>query len=285
MRKILVFVLLLASAVHAADLQVMDLQYVNGRLVANIFNQAPDGIEDDILVRFYDNGAEIGSRTYTDVLPRYSVFSVYIDYIPAAGMHDFKAVVDPAAAIAESNDGNNDRSITYEQKLDLEPRAAQPEGQEPVAPAAVQPIVLDTPTTTYVLSIVVIVLAVLLALRLLHIRGYLKKHEKKEPKRVEHEKKRSMAFPRISRNSQPSAAKEHSVASALRMQPGSGVKLRAKLIFNGQAGGDYTYFVKDATGEAVGVSSHRYGEKEYDLECVVETVMKSEKVLRIKSAG
>ena len=275
MKKIIVFVLLLASAVHAVDLQVMDLQYVNGRLVANIFNQAPDGIEDDILVRFYDNGAEIGSRTYTDALPRYSVFSVYIDYTPSAGVHDFKAAVDPAAAITESNDGNNEKNIQYEQKLDLQPRNVTPEAQKAAPPAVVQPVVLDTSSTTYMLIIVVIVLAILLALRLLHTKGFLKKRAKGEPKRVVKENK----LPK------PSPGNYTNVAGAMKMSPGSSIKLRARLIFNGAAGGEYTYFVKDGSGEAVGVSSRKYGEKEYDIECTVESLMKTEKVLRIKSAG
>ncbi|MDI6721264.1 MAG: CARDB domain-containing protein, partial [Candidatus Aenigmarchaeota archaeon] len=100
--------LMLASASFAIpDLKVLDLQYAsNGRLVVNIFNQAPEKIESNITVKFYDNGREIGTVIYTDPLPRYSVFSAYVDYPLSKGLHAFRAVVDPDNLIAERNDDN-----------------------------------------------------------------------------------------------------------------------------------------------------------------------------------
>ncbi|MBI2173514.1 MAG: hypothetical protein HYT73_04915 [Candidatus Aenigmarchaeota archaeon] len=265
-------ILILAVPSLAVDLQVLDLQYTGGRLVANVFNQAPDGTEDGILVRFYDNGREIGSKLYTDPLPRYSVFSVYMDYTPPAGLHDFMAVADPDNAIAESKDDNNDKIISFEQKLDTTPRNVTPEvsqqqepPSQPVAPITFPEIRVDGGTMPFMAALLAVLL-ILLAARLLQKRGKL---------RISLPKKKS-------EKAEEKTGRHSSVADALKLGPGTTVQLRARLSYNGVVGGEHTYFIRDAGAEAVGVSEKKLPEKECTLTCSVESFMKTDKILRIK---
>lgn len=313
-------IMLLASAAYAADLQVLELQYTaGGRLVANIFNQAPDIIDGDITVKLYDNGNEISSQTYTDPLPRYSVFSVYTDYSPTAGTHEFKAVVDGENTIKETNDGNNEKSISFEQKLDMTPRNATPEpkkqedaSETPAETGASMPS-LNADQLTMVLLSVVLALGALLAIRMLHIRRKIRKEGKSsapasptEPKRrgifskkeasglknmAEFwERKRGLKiFQRAKKDlavvGSPKIPSYSSVKQAMAMKPGSSARLDAKLTFNGKVGDDYTYFVSDGSGESVGISKEKLPDGRRAIDCTVESFMKDDKVLRIRSAG
>ncbi len=269
-----IIVLLAASAVHAVDLQILDLQYTGGRLVANVFNQAPDGTEDDILVRFYDNGREIGSKLYTDPLPRYSVFSVYMDYTPSVGLHEFRSAADPDNSIGETAEDNNDKTISFEQKLDTTPRNVTPEPRQQQEPQSQSDTPITFPSmqvdggTMPFMAALLAVLLILLAIRILHKRGRLR-----------------ISFPK-KKAEKPSenTGRYSSVADALKLGPGTTVKLRAKLSYNGVVGGEHTYFVRDAGYEAVGVSSKKLPEKECMITCVVESFMKTDKILRIKDA-
>jgi hypothetical protein len=282
MKKFIIAVLLLASAGFALpDLQVLDLQYTNSRLVANIFNQAPDGVNQSIKVSFYDNGREIGSRLYTDALPRYSIFSVYMEYIPEKGVHDFKAAVDPENSVAERSDTNNEKSISYEQKTDTVPRnVSASEGEKP--PAAIPDKIDMRPPENNITAIAVALAAVfiiLLAIRLMQVRGKFRLNEKVDGS-LKKELKEELAPP--PRKGISGTKGISSVKSALRLASGSIVRIKARLVFNGKVGDEYTYFIRDGSGETVGVSDKKYDEKEYEIECAVESFMKDDKVLRIR---
>ena len=248
------------------DLQVMDLQYKNSRLVANIFNQAPDGLTDPITVKFYDNGDEIGSTTYTTPLSRYSIFSTYIDYLPSVGSHEFTAVVDPDNIIIERKDTNNDKTTSYERIEDLQPRSAVPDIEQP-KPQEVP----EDKNTVFVYLAAVMILTAILASRLLKGRtGFLHRRAGKEkPKKAAQKKEK---------------AHTTDVASSIRLNPCSIVRLRAALLFSKNIGDDYTYFVKDKSAEAVGVCDKKYTDGEYELECMVESFMKTDRILRIRDA-
>ncbi|MBI2579545.1 MAG: hypothetical protein HYW27_01450 [Candidatus Aenigmarchaeota archaeon] len=315
-------ILIFAVPSLAADLQVLDLQYTAaGRLVANIFNQAADGIEDDITVKFYDNGNEIGIQTYTDPLPRYSVFSVYVDYIPAVGLHEFRALADPGNMIAESKEDNNGKSISFEQKIDNAPRNATPEPKKEeiteetklTETTGIQAPRITSGEVTMLLLGVVAVLVLLLLVRMLHIRGRIRmpktedggkgkrlmpfgktesgklaegwkwRSGKKEDAGQEKGGKGFGVFSR-GKNKPEKTSSRAGVKMAMAMKAGSSARLNARLTFNGKVGDDYTYFLKDESGETVGISKEKLPDGQQVIECVVENFMKDDKVLRIRSA-
>ncbi len=125
MRNIRKFILCLTVVLFSTqcfalpDLQVRGLVYSNatGRLVAEIFNQADEHLDDDILVYFYDGGKKIGQRLYTERLHRYSIVSLYINYDIGQYDHTFKAVVDPLDSVEERNEANNEKTLFVKGKI------------------------------------------------------------------------------------------------------------------------------------------------------------------------
>lgn len=137
------FVLLLVVASGASfalpDLQMRNLEYSEstGRLVATIYNGAKDAVNGSTVVNFYDNGNYIGKYVYSEIIPRYSIVSVYINYRPPEGNHSFSAVVNPENTIEERTASNNQKNVGMENSLNNEPQPVlptQPEKSEETAP-------------------------------------------------------------------------------------------------------------------------------------------------------
>ena len=103
------------------DLQVRSLVYsdATGRIVAEIFNQANEHLDDDILVYFYDGKQKIGERLYTERLHRYSIVSLYINYDIGQSDHTLRAVVDPLNAIKERSESNNEKTLFVKGKAPI----------------------------------------------------------------------------------------------------------------------------------------------------------------------
>ncbi len=127
------FSVMLSSVVFALpDLQLRSLEYSEstGRLVATIYNQAQDAVNGSTVVDFYDNGKFIGQYVYSEIIPRYSIVSVYINYRPPEGSHAFSAIANPNNTIEERTASNNRKEIAMESVLNAEPQNVMPSEPE-----------------------------------------------------------------------------------------------------------------------------------------------------------
>jgi len=129
---LLLFLSVVSFAHALPDLQVWSLEYSSetGRLVANIYNQAPDPAEGGFAVRFYDNDTYIGEYYYGKTLPRYSIVAVYVKPVLSEGMHTFRAVADANNTIPEQIEGNNEKTLAMNYEIDRTPSAAVPIAQK-----------------------------------------------------------------------------------------------------------------------------------------------------------
>lgn len=128
-----VFSFALSSIAFALpDLQLRNLEYSEstGRLVATIYNQAKDAVNGSTVVDFYDNGKFIGQYVYSEIIPRYSIVSVYINYRPPEGSHAFSAIVNPNNTIEERTASNNQKELMMESRLNAEPQNVMPSETE-----------------------------------------------------------------------------------------------------------------------------------------------------------
>ncbi len=130
MRCLFVLLLVAASGIAFAlpDLQMRNLEYSEstGRLVATIYNGAKDAVNGSTVVYFYDNGNYIGKYVYSEIIPRYSIVSVYINYRPPEGNHSFSAVVNPENTVEERTASNNQKDIGMQSSLNKEPQPVLP---------------------------------------------------------------------------------------------------------------------------------------------------------------
>jgi subtilase family serine protease len=177
-------IILMASAALAQpDLQVYNLEYsqATGRLVATIYNQAQDPVNDKILVDFYDNGKFYGAYEYLNGLSRYSTVSVYLNYNLDANNHTIKAVVDPNDVVYESKEVNNERTIFLEgKKLDMTPVLIS------TVPSAIElPKVEYNSVLSYFIVLIILIVLVFAYAKILRKKRI---HEEKPKKKKEETK-------------------------------------------------------------------------------------------------
>lgn len=95
-----------------SDLQITNLEYSanTNRLVATIQNREDEAA--GVLVYFYEEGRKIGEAIHDEKVPAHQSFSVYIDYVLAPGEHTLQAAADPLNTVEESNEANNERTVS-----------------------------------------------------------------------------------------------------------------------------------------------------------------------------
>ncbi|MDI6743672.1 MAG: hypothetical protein QMD11_13135, partial [Smithella sp.] len=220
------------------------------------------------------------------------------------------------------NDDNNDKSIDFEQKIDTAPRNLTPEkrilGRGTNATSkSIPPETLIAKETgssegeikspaqnELILAVALVVAAFAIFAVIVFMKkninkisrkesGGEKKEEKKEKSEIEYrdDKKHDVAnMPQREKGSWmkktfPGGGKKlSSVRDAVKMDAGSKVMLEASLTFNAKVGDDHTYFVRDSTGEAVGISPKKYDDGDYIIHCHIRTFMENDKILHIESA-
>lgn len=233
---IFICTLLLAMPVSAQqpDLQVRDFVYVQetNRLVATVYNQAPLPASGPIVVHFYDGDEKIGEIVYEENIPRYSIVSVYINYRLDEGQHNFRAVVDPFDSVAERNEGNNERGISVTKERNESSVVVEPEKKEEKTSETQEDL-----TGFYAVVVIVVIAAGYIILKM-KPKGRIHAADAKQERKIQKQEKTL------------------TVREIEKMPAGKKVRLRAEIKYHDKIGDDYTYFLKDETGEIVGFSRH-----------------------------
>jgi len=293
MEKSAVFLaLMLIAAVSPAfalpDLQVRSLEYSSdaGRVIAVIENTETDQAAGPVTVQFYDGDEQIGQAIYSGNLPGIGTAAVYIDHTLEEGRHSLRAVADPEGRTAETNENNNQRSLSLVY--------TSGSSQIPVVPVNKGESFIAQNLGLYLgtfFAVAVAVLAVFLKLRSGHgaspgapsmpkppqrMESYKPRREtrkeKHEGKKMEFFAKAAAVFALLGsglrrkkaphetagRQEEEKPEEEHAGLMKIRditgMPKGSRVKFSAQLVHYDKIGGDHAYFLKDSTDEIIGFS-------------------------------